>query len=75
MRSGDPPGMYVCICNALTDSQIQSAIASGAGRTHDVYAACNCRAQCGSCTASILCMLRSRPAGAADGEVMAAVAN
>ncbi|WP_458096814.1 (2Fe-2S)-binding protein [Roseomonas sp. WA12] len=50
--------MYVCICNGLTDTQIQSAISGGAGRTHDVYSACNCRAQCGSCTASILCMLR-----------------
>ncbi|MBP0443957.1 (2Fe-2S)-binding protein [Roseomonas sp. SSH11] len=67
--------MYVCICNALTDTQIQSAIASGAGRTHDVYAACNCRAQCGSCTASILCMLRSRPAQAEGEAAMAAVAN
>ncbi|MFH5926796.1 (2Fe-2S)-binding protein [Roseomonas xinghualingensis] len=51
--------MYVCICNGLTDTQIKSAISSGANRTHDVYSACNCRAQCGSCTASILCMLRS----------------
>ena len=60
MARGDSNGMYVCSCNGLTDAQIQSAIASGAGRTHDVYAACNCRAQCGSCTASILCMLRGR---------------
>ena len=56
--------MYVCICNGLTDTQIQSAIAGGAGRTHDVYSACNCRAQCGSCTASILCMLRGQGAKA-----------
>ncbi|HEY8612506.1 MAG TPA: (2Fe-2S)-binding protein [Roseomonas sp.] len=60
--------MYVCICNGLTDTQIQSAITGGAGRTHDVYAACNCRAQCGSCTASILCMLRSRTVEAQAGE-------
>lgn len=66
--------MYVCICNALTDAQIQSAIASGAGRTHDVYAACNCRAQCGCCTASILCMLRGQPE-AAQATGGAAVAN
>lgn len=52
--------MYVCICNGLSDTRIQAAIAAGASRTHDVYAACNCRAQCGSCTGSILCMLRAR---------------
>lgn len=50
--------MYVCSCNGLTDTQIRSAITAGAGRTHDVYAACNCRAQCGCCTATILGMLR-----------------
>ncbi|MCR0981365.1 (2Fe-2S)-binding protein [Roseomonas populi] len=50
--------MYVCICNGLTDKHIQSAIDSGAERTRDVYSACNCRAQCGTCTMSILCMLR-----------------
>jgi bacterioferritin-associated ferredoxin len=68
--------MYVCICNGLTDTQIQSAIVGGAGRTHDVYSACNCRAQCGTCTASILCMLRSR-AGAERGgaEAGASTAN
>ena len=68
--------MFVCICNGLTDTQILSAITGGAGRTHDVYAACNCRAQCGCCTASILCMLRSRAAEAqAGGEVGAVVAS
>jgi bacterioferritin-associated ferredoxin len=64
--------MYVCICNGLTDTQIQSAIASGADRTHDVYSACNCRAQCGSCTASILCMLRSRTSREASASQSAA---
>jgi bacterioferritin-associated ferredoxin len=58
--------MYVCLCNGLTDTQIKSVIAAGAGRTHDVYSACNCRAQCGSCTANILCMLRN-PAPQAGG--------
>lgn len=54
--------MYVCICNGLSDTRIQAAIAAGASRTHDVYAACECRAQCGSCTGTILCMLRARNA-------------
>ena len=55
--------MYVCICNGLTDKHIQNAIASGAERTRDVYSACNCRAQCGTCTMSILCMLRENRGG------------
>ncbi len=66
--------MYVCLCNGLTDTQIQGAIASGAGRTHDVYAACNCRAQCGTCTARILCMLREQGAAQSEGAA-APVAN
>ena len=56
--------MYVCLCNGLTDTQIKAAIASGADRTHDVYAACGCRAQCGGCTANVLCLLRAAPHGA-----------
>ncbi|WP_426957271.1 (2Fe-2S)-binding protein [Muricoccus radiodurans] len=64
--------MYVCLCNGLTDTQIKGAIAAGAGRTHDVYAACGCRAQCGGCTASILCILRTpATAGAAGAEARA----
>ncbi len=51
--------MYVCICNGLTDKRIEAAIAAGASRTHDVYSACDCKAQCGTCTSSILCMLRA----------------
>ena len=55
--------MYVCLCNALTDRQINAAIAAGADRVHDVYAGCGCAAQCGGCTANILGMLRAGPAG------------
>lgn len=55
--------MFVCLCNALTDTRIKAAIAAGADRVHDIYAGCGCRAQCGGCTASILCMLRTVPAG------------
>ncbi|WP_424136419.1 (2Fe-2S)-binding protein [Roseomonas chloroacetimidivorans] len=67
--------MYVCICNGLTDTQIRSAIASGAGRTHDVYAACNCKAQCGTCTSQILCMLRSQVAAANAAQQLEPIAN
>ncbi|MGK7862979.1 (2Fe-2S)-binding protein [Falsiroseomonas sp. E2-1-a4] len=55
--------MYICICNALTDKQIAAALASGADRPHDVYAACGCRAQCGGCTGTILSMVRAGGGG------------
>lgn len=50
--------MYLCLCNALTDTRIADAIRQGARRPRDVYARCGCRAQCGRCTASILGVLR-----------------
>jgi len=50
--------MYVCHCNALTDRDVSRAVADGASRPHEVYAACNCRAQCGTCTRTVLCLLR-----------------
>lgn len=54
--------MYVCLCNALTDGQVKEAVAAGARRPRDVYAACNCQGQCGTCTRTILGMIRETPA-------------
>lgn len=54
------PFMYVCICNGLTDSQIRGAIAAGANRPKEVYAACNCNAQCGCCTGTMLTIIRDQ---------------
>jgi bacterioferritin-associated ferredoxin len=46
-------GVFICICNGLTDRRVLEAIASGA-RTHDeVYEACDCTAQCYSCASEI----------------------
>ncbi|MGG5807774.1 (2Fe-2S)-binding protein [Falsiroseomonas sp. CW058] len=50
--------MYICNCNALTDKQISAAVAGGADRPREVYAACGCKAQCGCCTGTILAMVR-----------------
>lgn len=57
--------MYICLCNALTDSRIEEAVAGGAHRPRDVYGACGCRAQCGTCTKAILCLIRDARAGTA----------
>ncbi|MCX7379208.1 MAG: (2Fe-2S)-binding protein [Alphaproteobacteria bacterium] len=42
-------GMYVCICNRITDQQVRAAALSGASRPAEVYPACGCAAQCGTC--------------------------
>ena len=50
--------MYICLCNGLTDGQVKQAIATGASRPREVYAACQCGAQCGGCTRTILGLIR-----------------
>lgn len=50
--------MYLCLCNAISDVQVERAAREGARRPRDVYARCGCRAQCGRCTAAILGALR-----------------
>lgn len=59
--------MYVCLCNGLTDHQVEKAVAGGAARPKDVYAACGCRAQCGTCARAILCAIRGGAAAAFRG--------
>ena len=48
--------MYVCLCNALTDADIKRA-AAGAHRPAEVFAACSCRAQCGSCVKTVCALI------------------
>lgn len=55
--------MVICSCNVLTDKQVAAAIAAGADRPRDVYAACGCKAECGCCTATILAMVRDGAPG------------
>lgn len=51
--------MYVCLCNALTDRQVKAAAqAANTTRPSEVYAACGCRAQCGSCIKTLLKLVR-----------------
>lgn len=57
--------MYVCLCNALTECQVRRAVENGACRPRDVYGACDCRAQCGSCTRAILASIRDAAAALA----------
>jgi bacterioferritin-associated ferredoxin len=51
--------VYICICNALTDKRVKQAVVTvNSQRPREVYAACDCRAQCGHCVKTILQMIR-----------------
>jgi bacterioferritin-associated ferredoxin len=54
--------VYICLCNALTDKQVRQAVADGASRPRDVYGACGCRAQCGTCARAVLASIRDAAA-------------
>ena len=45
--------VYVCLCNGLTDSHVRAAALAGACRPSEVYAACGCTAQCGTCSRTV----------------------
>ena len=42
--------MYVCICNAVSESDVHSCVAAGACSTKQVKSACGWKPGCGSCT-------------------------
>jgi bacterioferritin-associated ferredoxin len=68
--SGRETAVYICICNALTDADIHKATRDdGAQRPAEVFAACGCRAQCGSCVRTLCRLLRDvvTPASAEAG--------
>ena len=41
--------MYICICRAIRDSDVDAAVRAGARRPVDVFRACGQNPQCGSC--------------------------
>ncbi|HKM61389.1 MAG TPA: (2Fe-2S)-binding protein [Acidisphaera sp.] len=55
--------MYVCHCNALDDRQLRQAVRDGADRPFAVYAACGCRALCGSCAGTVVAIIRDGASG------------
>ena len=56
--------MYVCLCNALTDADIERAMSEGAEAAREIYAASGGRARCGSCVRHIQTRLREATASA-----------
>lgn len=56
--------MYICICNALTDHDIhRAATAEGARRPLEVFEACRCRVQCGTCVRKLRDLMLQAIAG------------
>jgi bacterioferritin-associated ferredoxin len=69
-RPGALPAVYICICNALTERDIERATQEvGADRPAAVFAACRCRAQCGNCVRSVLGYVRQSVSGTLRGEM------
>ena len=42
--------MIICICNAISDKAINSAVTNGANTPSLVYKSCGAKPQCGGCT-------------------------
>jgi bacterioferritin-associated ferredoxin len=51
--------MYVCICNAITDSQVDLAIGQGCRSVSDVFRRVGERPNCGKCVPDLCRMVRS----------------
>jgi bacterioferritin-associated ferredoxin len=48
--------MYICICRAIRDREVDAAVRAGARRPADVFRACGKSPQCGICA----CGMRER---------------
>jgi bacterioferritin-associated ferredoxin len=42
--------MYLCICRAIREREVDAAVRAGARRPVDVFRACGKSPQCGGCT-------------------------
>ena len=51
--------MYICICRAIRDREVDAAVRAGARRPVDVFRACGKSPQCGTCAGD----MRERIAG------------
>ncbi|MEH6403177.1 MAG: (2Fe-2S)-binding protein [Sneathiella sp.] len=57
--------MYICLCNGISDKDIEVAVSNGARTVSSVYGAHGCAPQCGKCACYIKQML---PSSAAVGD-------
>lgn len=66
-KDGVLTSMYVCICNALRDKELEAASAD-ARNVADVFRACGRRPQCGKCVHDVAAIIEDARAKA-DGPV------
>ncbi|MCF8466015.1 MAG: (2Fe-2S)-binding protein [Sneathiella sp.] len=50
--------MYICLCNALTDRDVKSAVSLGAQRIANVYEMLGAAPQCAKCSTHIRDIIR-----------------
>ncbi|MBO6782864.1 MAG: (2Fe-2S)-binding protein [Alphaproteobacteria bacterium] len=55
--------MYVCICNAVKDSEVKAVIAEGVQDVDEVYRALDVEPQCGTCRSFIRELMSEVPSG------------
>ena len=55
--------MFICICNAVNQRRIQTAIDQGSATVDCVYAACGVEPKCRSCAEAIQDMIDGRASG------------
>lgn len=60
---GPENAMYICVCNGLTDEQVNLALANGAKSANAVYRCFGCKAQCGKCARMIRARAKEIRAG------------
>ena len=57
--------MYVCICNAINERAVRSALDEGARNAGAVFALNGCAPQCGKCVPAMRGMIRTHGSGPA----------
>ena len=45
--------MYLCICRAIRDRDVDAAVRAGARRPADIFRACGTNPQCGGCAGDL----------------------
>lgn len=60
--------MYICICNAVTESHIQAAVQQGARRMRDLRAQLGVTMECNNCATCAHRCLKSALHTQSDGE-------
>jgi bacterioferritin-associated ferredoxin len=63
------PGMFVCICRAVTEQEVRSAIDTGAKTVQAVTQSCCAGDDCGACHGYIEEMIEDRWGASPDGAV------